>query len=168
MSDKESVINQLENIIPKNYDPQEPCDPADILEAVQVRANHAIKIIKESVNDFRMDELDAVMTSVDKWLVGDALKNNPATRAADAREVALNAIEAEAARANRAEAELAALTFIPSGREYEIACSYAACDWGQGLGGMGRCSGHGNPRDPHCPKFTTEAADYNPEAGAKV
>lgn len=60
----------------------------------------------EEVNDFRMDELDAVMTSVDKWLKGEDLKNNPATRAADAREVALKAIEAETARADRAEKAL--------------------------------------------------------------
>jgi hypothetical protein len=38
-------------------------------------------------------ELDAVMVSVDKWLEGKELKNNPATRAADAREKALKAIE---------------------------------------------------------------------------
>lgn len=46
-------------------------------------------------NRFRMDELDAVMLSVDKWFdEGDeALKNNPATRAAAAREIALQAIE---------------------------------------------------------------------------
>ena len=45
-----------------------------------------------------MDELDAVMHSVDKWFdEGDPrLKNNPATRAADAREIALKAIEARA------------------------------------------------------------------------
>lgn len=54
---------------------------------------------QQIITDFRGDELDAVMTSVDKWLTGDELKNNPATRAADAREVALKAIEAEAARA---------------------------------------------------------------------
>jgi len=44
---------------------------------------------------FRADELDAVMLSVDKWFdEGDPrLKNNPATRAADAREIALKAIE---------------------------------------------------------------------------
>lgn len=65
------------------------------------------------------------------------------------------------ATAERAEKQLA---FIPSGREHEIACNFADCDWGQGLAGMGRCSGHGNPRDPHCPKFTTEASDYSPEA----
>lgn len=121
---------------------------------------------QQIITDFRGDELDAVMTSVDKWLKGDELMNNPATRAADAREIALKAIEAEAARADRAEKELAALTFIPSGREHEIACSFAACDWGQGLAGMGRCSGHGNPRDPHCPKFT-DAEGNTPEETRK-
>jgi hypothetical protein len=50
---------------------------------------------KKAVNDFRMDELDAVMISVDKWLEGKQLENNPATRASDAREYALRAIEKE-------------------------------------------------------------------------
>ena len=47
--------------------------------------------------DFRMDELDAVMHSVDKWFEDDdpRLKLNPATRAAEAREIALCAIEAQ-------------------------------------------------------------------------
>lgn len=51
-----------------------------------------------AINDFRMDELDAVMHSVDKWFdEGDPrLRNNPATRAADAREIALQAIERSA------------------------------------------------------------------------
>lgn len=54
----------------------------------------ALEDLKASeLADFRMDELDAVMHSVDKWLEGDDLKNNPATRAADAREIALKAIE---------------------------------------------------------------------------
>jgi hypothetical protein len=38
-------------------------------------------------------ELDGVMISVDKWLDGKELKDNPATRAAVAREKALRAIE---------------------------------------------------------------------------
>ncbi len=43
----------------------------------------------------RMTELDAVMVSVDKWFDADdpRLENNPATRAADAREIGLRAIE---------------------------------------------------------------------------
>lgn len=50
----------------------------------------------EAVKQFRMDELEAVMLSVDKWLddaptFRDTV--NPATRAAAAREVALRAIE---------------------------------------------------------------------------
>jgi len=47
------------------------------------------------INDFRMDELDAVMMSVDKWLPADYPTGiDPANRAADAREIALKAIEA--------------------------------------------------------------------------
>jgi hypothetical protein len=62
-----------------------------------------------AINAFRMDELDAVMLSTDKWLDGSALKNNPATRAADAREVALKAIEKEQARADKLDQRYAAL-----------------------------------------------------------
>ena len=63
-------------------------------------AKQVLRMTKEEDmrDDFRMDELDAVMYSVDKWLEGDALKNNPATRAADAREYALRAIESAYAR----------------------------------------------------------------------
>ena len=44
--------------------------------------------------EYRMDELAAVMQlGIDKWLEGDELKNNPATRAADAREKVLRIIE---------------------------------------------------------------------------
>ena len=39
-------------------------------------------------------ELNAVMVFVDKWLSGDQLKQSPANRANEAREVALKAIEA--------------------------------------------------------------------------
>lgn len=60
-----------------------------------------------AINAFRMDELDAVMLSVDKWLDGPALKNNPATRAADAREVALKAIEAEQSKLAEQDKEIA-------------------------------------------------------------
>lgn len=54
----------------------------------------------KAVDDFRMDELDAVMVSVDKWFdEGDPrLKQTPANRAADAREIALKAIEVERAK----------------------------------------------------------------------
>lgn len=64
------------------YKPADPARPQDAREL--------------AVRDFRYDELDAVMISVDKWFdEGDPrLKNNPATRAADAREIALRAIEA--------------------------------------------------------------------------
>jgi len=61
-----------------------------------------------AVRGFRMDELDAVMYSVDKWFDdGDArLENNPATRAAAAREVALKAIEKAEARVKVLESAL--------------------------------------------------------------
>lgn len=53
-------------------------------------------IKREAITQFRMDELDAVMHSIDKWFKeGDSrLKDNPATRAANAREIALKAMEA--------------------------------------------------------------------------
>ena len=47
-------------------------------------------------------ELLAVMHSVDKWLEGKDLKDNPATRAVTAREVALRAIEKVAAERDKA------------------------------------------------------------------
>ena len=55
-------------------------------------------------NEFRVDELEAVMISVDKWFDDNdpRLKNNPATRAADAREIALKAIESEQERIENA------------------------------------------------------------------
>jgi len=47
-----------------------------------------------AIREFRMDELDAVMYSVDKCLPKDyPTGRNPATRAADAREIALRKIE---------------------------------------------------------------------------
>ena len=54
-------------------------------------------LIENYVKEFRADELDAVMLSVDKWFDDNdpRLKNSPATRAADAREIALQAIEKE-------------------------------------------------------------------------
>ena len=57
------------------------------------------------VNDFRADTLDAVMYSVRKWLPDDYVEANPETAAADAREIALKAIEKQEARAEAAEAE---------------------------------------------------------------
>lgn len=65
----------------------------------------------ERENEFkrcRMDELDAVMHSVDKWLAhlpkNDKRRSyNPATRASDAREIALQAIETLTARLREAE-----------------------------------------------------------------
>src|SRR5688572_23218730 len=52
-------------------------------------------------------ELFGVMHSVDKWLSEKQLSENPATRAADAREVALRAIEAEARERDEAREQLA-------------------------------------------------------------
>jgi hypothetical protein len=51
---------------------------------------------EEAIAEYRQDELDAVMYFVDKWFnKGDQrLKDNPATRASSARELALRAIEA--------------------------------------------------------------------------
>jgi hypothetical protein len=66
---------------------------------------HDEQVRAEAINDdFRMDELDAVMISVDKWFDKDdtRLKNNPATRAADAREIALKAIERVKAKERKA------------------------------------------------------------------
>jgi len=60
---------------------------------------------EQGANDFRMDELDAVMCAVDKWFdKGDPrLKQDPQNRAADAREIALQALERQEARAEQAE-----------------------------------------------------------------
>jgi len=55
---------------------------------------------EEAINTFRMDELDAVMCSVDKWLPDNYPEGvNPATRAADARQIALKAIESGSSEA---------------------------------------------------------------------
>lgn len=62
----------------------------------------------EAKRDEALCELEAVMVSVDKWFEdGDPeLKNNEATRAAAAREIALKAIEKEWVRANQLTTEL--------------------------------------------------------------
>ena len=57
-------------------------------------------------NAFRADTLDAVMYSVRKWLPDDYVEANPETAAADAREIALKAIEKQEARAEAAEADV--------------------------------------------------------------
>ena len=49
--------------------------------------------LEQDVNSFRMDALDAVMCSVDKWLEGKQLEEDPVNRAVKARELALCAIE---------------------------------------------------------------------------
>jgi flagellar biosynthesis/type III secretory pathway protein FliH len=81
-------------------------DNADFLVAIRSRdaaqrSQGRREVKEEELTEFRMDELDAVMLSVDKWLDGPALRNNPATRAADAREFALRSIEKEYARGKK-------------------------------------------------------------------
>ena len=63
--------------------------------------------IRRECDGFRMDELDAVMISVDKWFEQNdpRLKLNPATRSADARNIALCAIESTADEIRRECAE---------------------------------------------------------------
>ncbi len=69
------------------------------LQVVQVYDKDHPEDVAHLVEDyalaFRMDELDGVMCSIDKWFnEGDPrLKYNPATRAGCAREIALQAIE---------------------------------------------------------------------------
>lgn len=63
---------------------------------------------EQAIRQFRMDELEAVMLSVDKWLdydEDDPQRPNPATRAAEAREVALRTIEALSEKLAKVEAE---------------------------------------------------------------
>jgi len=59
----------------------------------RIRAEARVEAMRD---DYRMDQLDAVMYSVDKWFdEGDKrLVQDPANRAADAREIALRKIEA--------------------------------------------------------------------------
>lgn len=59
-------------------------------------ARSAVVNREQETAEYRQDELDAVMYFVDKWFEkGDPrLKDNPATRASTAREIALRAIEA--------------------------------------------------------------------------
>ena len=70
----------------------------------------------------RMDELDGVMHSVDKWLAhlpksDERRHSNPATRAADAREIALQAIEE--ARSNRDHYKAAAERWAGMWQEFQ-------------------------------------------------
>jgi hypothetical protein len=71
-------------------------------EVARLESENA-RLREEYVNDFRMDELDALVHSVDKWFDDDdpRLERNPATRAGDAREIALKAIETLQARVAR-------------------------------------------------------------------
>jgi len=78
-------------------------DPVN-MEAMRQRVKGLAKVpaeetVSKVLDAMRMDELTAVMYSVDKWFDGPddpRLKQNPATRAADAREIALRAIESVA------------------------------------------------------------------------
>jgi hypothetical protein len=80
---------------------------AAVLSSVLSPDTPSAEVDREAaINDFRMDELDAVMHSVRKWLPDDYVATNPATEAADAREIALKAIEHETARTKAAEAEV--------------------------------------------------------------
>ncbi len=94
----ERILNQTGGFI----EPWARYAASDIERYVQARFASARS---QEVSDFRMDELDAVMCSVDKWFdEGDTrLQQNPQNRSADAREIALQAIERQEARAELAE-----------------------------------------------------------------
>jgi hypothetical protein len=69
-------------------------DTTTLNERLKLILNYRASIRAEAFrDDYRMDELDAVMHSVDKWLDEASMKDNPATRASTAREIALKAIE---------------------------------------------------------------------------
>lgn len=99
----------------------------------QLEANIVVKqcedFLVQMCVGFRMDELDAVMLSVDKWFTeGDPrLKNNPATRAADVREIALEAVEGTIALLRHAQKLLTQVT--TSLRDEDGKCR--ECGWGQ-------------------------------------
>lgn len=75
-----------------NVSPNAIRSQAHILREVMLQIQEQSQ---KTVDELRMDELDGVMHSVDKWFDEDdpRLKHNPATRSADAREIALKAIE---------------------------------------------------------------------------
>jgi hypothetical protein len=99
LADKELAAGLLESMRPRLL---------LALDAAKARGREEGKAMArdEAVKAFRMDELDAVMVSADKWLEGDQLRNNPATRAADAREVALKATEKAQSDLTKARAAL--------------------------------------------------------------
>jgi hypothetical protein len=51
------VLNVLENVIPKSYDPQEPCDIEDLLKTVLARVNLAKDIIIKSIESENVEPL---------------------------------------------------------------------------------------------------------------
>lgn len=86
--------------------------PGEWLSAYRrkVMAQAILDMWPDDREEFRMDELDAVMMSVDKWLTGDQLKYNAATRASTAREVALKALDSQAERIKELDETIATLT----------------------------------------------------------
>ena len=89
-----------------------PVDKIELAKSIEAYALSRLATPKpeareESVNDFRADELDAVMVSVDKWFdEGDPrLRQDPANRSADAREIALKAIESSRLAAPKPEGQ---------------------------------------------------------------
>lgn len=92
MTNKDKAERIFDTVLPRQWTKNDWI-PALAAELDRIDSEEQDAIVK----DFRMDELDAVMHSVDKWFDEDdpRLGNNPATRAADAREIALRAIECE-------------------------------------------------------------------------
>jgi len=93
---------RIEGALSANFDPYNENTPeqrlayaASLIEQrdAAIRAEARVEAMRD---DYRMDQLDAVMYSVDKWFdEGDKrLLQNPANRAVDAREIALRKIEA--------------------------------------------------------------------------
>lgn len=105
-----SPVSAPSQVIPDSicgicYHPFDACSHCDqgLREAALIDVTQEVR--GEAVKQFRMDELEAVMLSVDKWLT-DAPEftklANPATRAAAAREIALQAIERLEAKLSKA------------------------------------------------------------------
>lgn len=88
-----------------SIDPSDHCYVADIEAFRAAIASSQAYSNGDEIDKIAGSELRAVMESVDKWLSGDDLTANPATRAARAREVALKAIDAAEAERDEAVAE---------------------------------------------------------------
>lgn len=110
---------------------------AEAAEAARDKAHAAMALHSaawrraDAERDAATSELRAVMVSVDKWLDSDGnqggdLAENPATRAARAREVALKWGEAAIKRAEDAEAKLAAANagIVRLRNHLKIACKH--------------------------------------------